>query len=37
VKRVGLGLAAAGAFARLYLLRPKPNAMPENVRLVPAW
>ncbi len=37
VKRIGLSLAAAGAFARLYFLPAKKNVAPENVRLAPAW
>jgi magnesium-protoporphyrin IX monomethyl ester (oxidative) cyclase len=35
--RVGLGLAAAATFARLYLLPAKPNALPQDVRLAPTW
>ena len=37
IKRVGLGLAAAGIFARLFLLPPKRNALPTRVTLQPAW
>ncbi len=37
VKRAGLGLAGAMAFLRLYLLPVKQNALPENIRLNPAW
>jgi magnesium-protoporphyrin IX monomethyl ester (oxidative) cyclase len=37
VKRAGLGLAAAGVFARLFLLPAKRNALPQQVRLQPAW
>jgi magnesium-protoporphyrin IX monomethyl ester (oxidative) cyclase len=37
VKRAGLGLAAAAVFARLYLLPAKRNALPQQVRLQPAW
>jgi magnesium-protoporphyrin IX monomethyl ester (oxidative) cyclase len=32
------GMAGAGlAFARMYLQRPKPNALPHAIRLQPAW
>jgi len=32
------GMAGAGlAFARMYLQRPKPNALPRSIRLQPAW
>ncbi len=31
------GAAAAFNFLRLYLIRPKNNALPENSRLSPAW
>ncbi len=37
LRRAGLGLAAAVTFARLYLLPAKHAALPENVRLSPAW
>jgi magnesium-protoporphyrin IX monomethyl ester (oxidative) cyclase len=37
VRRLGLGAAAAATFARLYVLRPKGNAIPVQVRLAPAW
>jgi len=37
IKGAALTAAAAAAFARLYLIPPKSNAMPEQVRLVPAW
>jgi magnesium-protoporphyrin IX monomethyl ester (oxidative) cyclase len=37
VQRVS-GAAGAGlAFARMYLQRPKPNALPHAIRLQPAW
>jgi magnesium-protoporphyrin IX monomethyl ester (oxidative) cyclase len=31
------GLQAAATFARLYLMRPKENALPEKSRMVPSW
>jgi magnesium-protoporphyrin IX monomethyl ester (oxidative) cyclase len=37
VRRAGLGIAAAATFARLYLLPVKSNALPERVRMAPAW
>jgi magnesium-protoporphyrin IX monomethyl ester (oxidative) cyclase len=37
LKRVGLALAGAATFARLYFLPIKPNALPRDVRLAPAW
>jgi magnesium-protoporphyrin IX monomethyl ester (oxidative) cyclase len=37
VRRVLLPLAAAAAFARLFLLPTKPNALPQDIRLQPAW
>jgi magnesium-protoporphyrin IX monomethyl ester (oxidative) cyclase len=37
VKRAALSLAAATAFARLYLLPGVPNELPETSRLQPAW
>lgn len=37
VKRLGLAAAGAATFARLYLLPTKPNAIPAQVRLAPAW
>ncbi len=36
-KRLGLMGAAAMTLARLYVLPPKSNALPEHVRLQPAW
>jgi magnesium-protoporphyrin IX monomethyl ester (oxidative) cyclase len=30
-------LGAGLAFARMYLQRPKPNALPRSIRLQPAW
>jgi magnesium-protoporphyrin IX monomethyl ester (oxidative) cyclase len=37
VKRAGLTAAVAATFARLYFLPPKRHALPENIRLAPAW
>ena len=37
LKRVGLSLAAAAVFGRLYVIPAKPNALPADARLVPAW
>jgi len=37
LKRAGLSLTAAAAFARLYLLRPRRQPRPERVRLAPSW
>ena len=32
------GMAGAGlAFARMYLMAPKSNALPRSIRLQPAW
>jgi len=37
VKRAS-GMVGAGlAFARMYFQRPKPNALPQSIRLQPAW
>lgn len=36
-RRAGLSLAAAATFARLYLLPTRPNDLPEQARLIPAW
>ncbi|MDO9383925.1 MAG: magnesium-protoporphyrin IX monomethyl ester (oxidative) cyclase [Hyphomicrobiaceae bacterium] len=36
-KRAGLGAQAAVAFARLFLMRPVTNELPESSRLQPAW
>lgn len=35
--RAGGAAAAAGHFARMYLLRPRRNELPATVRLQPAW
>ena len=37
LKRLALGVAAASTFIRLFLLPTKRNALPERIRLVPAW
>ncbi|MFX7849929.1 hypothetical protein ABTK11_22735, partial [Acinetobacter baumannii] len=37
LKRAVLPLAAATAFARLYLLPAKSNELPQELRLQPAW
>ena len=37
LKRIGLVIAAAATFTRLYLLPARPNALPEDIRLAPTW
>ncbi|MEL7449567.1 MAG: magnesium-protoporphyrin IX monomethyl ester (oxidative) cyclase [Pseudomonadota bacterium] len=37
VKRVGLSLAGAATFARLYVLPVQRNELPSQVRMVPSW
>jgi magnesium-protoporphyrin IX monomethyl ester (oxidative) cyclase len=37
VKKAGLTVAAAVAFARLYFLPTKPNPLPADIRLAPVW
>ncbi len=37
LKRGGLAAAAAATFARLYLLPTRPNEIPREVRVAPAW
>jgi len=36
-KRLGLTAAAGLAFARLFLLQTRRNAVPDHIRLAPAW
>jgi magnesium-protoporphyrin IX monomethyl ester (oxidative) cyclase len=37
IKRLGLTAAAAAHFTRLFLLPARPNALPAQIRLSPAW
>ena len=37
VTRASGTLGAGLAFARMYLQRPKSNALPRSIRLQPAW
>ncbi|MFK7957043.1 MAG: magnesium-protoporphyrin IX monomethyl ester (oxidative) cyclase [Lysobacterales bacterium] len=37
LKRLGLGMKAAGIFVRLYTMPVKKNEIPSNVRLAPTW
>jgi magnesium-protoporphyrin IX monomethyl ester (oxidative) cyclase len=37
LKRMSLAAAAAAAFARLYFMPSKPNALPQQMRVAPAW
>jgi len=37
IKRIGLGVAGAAIFARLFLLPAKRNVLPQRVTLAPAW
>ncbi|MEM6415065.1 MAG: magnesium-protoporphyrin IX monomethyl ester (oxidative) cyclase [Pseudomonadota bacterium] len=37
IKRAGLACRAGKAFMSLFILKPKPNATPSNVRLQPVW
>ena len=37
IRRLGIGLAAGATFLRLYCLPARPNTLPQNVRVAPAW
>jgi magnesium-protoporphyrin IX monomethyl ester (oxidative) cyclase len=37
LKRMGYSVAAAAIFGRLFCLPAKQNALPQQVRLQPAW
>jgi magnesium-protoporphyrin IX monomethyl ester (oxidative) cyclase len=37
LKRAGCAVAAAATFGRLFLMPVKPNALPDRVRVAPAW
>ena len=37
IKRIGLAAAATLTFARMYLLPSRPNALPQQMRVAPAW
>ena len=37
VKRAGYAAAAAATFAHLFLLPVRPNTLPDNIRMAPAW
>jgi magnesium-protoporphyrin IX monomethyl ester (oxidative) cyclase len=37
LRQAGLAVAAAATFARLYLLPVRPNELPQQARLAPAW
>ena len=37
LRRMALGASAALAFARLYMLPARRNALPEQIRLEPVW
>jgi magnesium-protoporphyrin IX monomethyl ester (oxidative) cyclase len=36
-RKLALGAAAAATFVRLYLLPTRPNELPQDVRIAPAW
>jgi len=37
LRQAGCAVAAAATFARLYVMPVKPNALPQQVRMAPAW
>jgi magnesium-protoporphyrin IX monomethyl ester (oxidative) cyclase len=37
IKRIGLGIAGAATFARLFLVPAKHNVLPQHITLAPAW
>jgi magnesium-protoporphyrin IX monomethyl ester (oxidative) cyclase len=37
LRRLGLGMAAGATFLRLYLMPGRKAALPDDVRLAPAW
>ncbi len=37
IKRIGLNVAAAAIFVRLYCLPAQPNQLPADIRVAPAW
>ena len=37
LRRFGYGLAAARVFVKIYLIRPKENALPDTSRMQPVW
>jgi magnesium-protoporphyrin IX monomethyl ester (oxidative) cyclase len=37
LKRIGLGVAAAVTFARLYMLPVQRHSLPDQVSMAPAW
>jgi magnesium-protoporphyrin IX monomethyl ester (oxidative) cyclase len=37
IRRAGLGASAVLAFAKLYMLKPRDNPLPQQIRLNPVW
>ncbi len=37
LRRFGLGASAVATFARLYLLKPRGQSLPQQIRLEPIW